>query len=471
MNTMGIMGRAGALRMRPLAVCLAAACAVSLSLAEPGFAASSSPAHAGARPFPTALISAPPLHPAGVVTNCDDSGAGSLRDTVGAAASGDLIDLSGLSCSHITLTTGAIVMGQHDIGFQGPGRNKLAVDASGSPGSSVFVHLGGGTLHIDGITIENGSKYTSDANAKGGCVYSNGNVVLEHSTVDHCSASTHLPYFSFGGGVYSGLGTYLLDTRVTNNVSSASNSYANAGGVFAYGNLQTNYAQISNNTAVGENSWGGGVFTRGETLIMNTEISGNHANNRAGAAFANLASARQTMINSTVSGNVATHVVGGIDSLTALYMYNCTVAFNSAVVWNDGAGTYFGAGVNIAVVSTIYSSILSNNTVPGVGTPGDIFDLSGHAPGIAGGDDVIMEFNIGLPASVDHGDPGLGPLQDNGGPTHTQRPTSFNTNYGDNVANLINDQRGAGFPRVTTAGVTIGAYEHNPDVIFINGFN
>jgi len=152
-------------------------------------------------------------------------------------------------------------------------------------------------------------------------------------------------------------------------------------------------------------------------------------------------------------------------------MYNCTVAFNSAQVWNDGAGTYFGAGVNIAVASTIYSSILSNNTVPGVGTPGDIFDLSGNAPGIAGGDDVIMEFNIGLPASVDHGDPGLGPLQDNGGPTHTHRPTSVNTNYGDNILNLSTDQRGAGFPRVTVAGVTVGAYERNPDVIFINGFN
>ena len=471
MTTMDITGRGRAFRMRPLAACLAAACAVSLSLAEPGFAAPSAPAHDRARPFVSAMVSAPPLRPAAVVTNCDDSGPGSLRDAAGAAASGDLIDLSGLSCSHITLTTGAIVMGQHDIGFHGPGRNSLAVDASGSPGNSAFFHIGGGTLAIDGITIENGSKYRNDANARGGCVYSNGNIVLEHATVDHCSASTRNPYFSFGGGVYSGGSTYLLDTRVTNNRSLATNSYANAGGVFSYGNLQTNYAQISDNSAVGFNSWGGGVFTRGASLIMNTEISGNTANNRAGAAFANTSGAAQTMINSTVSGNVAGHVVGGVDSSTALFMYNCTVAFNSAQVWNDGAGTYFGAGVNIAVASTIYSSILSNNTVPGVGTPGDIFDLSGNAPGIAGGDDVIMEFNIGLPASVDHGDPGLGPLQDNGGPTHTHRPTSVNTNYGDNILNLSTDQRGAGFPRVTVAGVTVGAYERNPDVIFINGFN
>ena len=153
-------------------------------------------------------------------------------------------------------------------------------------------------------------------------------------------------------------------------------------------------------------------------------------------------------------------------------MYSSTVAFNSSTVWNDGNGHYFAAGVDVDDgSSTVYSSILSNNTVPGVGTPGDIFDLSGNALGIGGADDIIMEFNIGLPASTDHGDPGLQPLQDNGGPTRTQRPTSFNAGYGDNILNLPTDQRGAGFPRNTSIGITIGAYEQNPDVIFINGFD
>jgi len=49
------------------------------------------------------------------VTNCDDSGVGSLRyavDAVNGAVSGDTIDMSTLACGTITLSTGAIVVGQ-----------------------------------------------------------------------------------------------------------------------------------------------------------------------------------------------------------------------------------------------------------------------------------------------------------------------------------------------------------------------
>src|SRR5262249_29043734 len=51
--------------------------------------------------------------PAGTVfhaSSCADSGAGSLRDLAAAAISGDTIDLTNLTCSRITLTSGAIVL-------------------------------------------------------------------------------------------------------------------------------------------------------------------------------------------------------------------------------------------------------------------------------------------------------------------------------------------------------------------------
>src|SRR5690606_7928345 len=56
-------------------------------------------------------VRTPPPVPAGspVVSNCNDSGAGSLRKAVAAAAEGDTIDLTQLSCSFITLTSGEIV--------------------------------------------------------------------------------------------------------------------------------------------------------------------------------------------------------------------------------------------------------------------------------------------------------------------------------------------------------------------------
>ena len=76
-----------ALSQRSLAVCLATALGVS------GTVSAAELAHS-----PEAIV----------VTSCADSGPGSLRDAVQGDTSGAPIDLSHLSCSTITLTTGAI---------------------------------------------------------------------------------------------------------------------------------------------------------------------------------------------------------------------------------------------------------------------------------------------------------------------------------------------------------------------------
>src|SRR5262249_12304601 len=66
------------------------------------------------------------------------------------------------------------------------------------------------------------------------------------------------------------------------------------------------------------------------------------------------------------------------------------------------------------------------------------------------------------------GDPKLGPLQNNGGPTftHALLPTSPAIDEGDDSVvdpmgtyKLTTDQRGTGFPRKICAHVDIGAYE------------
>src|SRR5690242_2388710 len=53
----------------------------------------------------------------------DDGSAGTLRSVVGAATtqSGDTVDMSGLSCSTISLLTGAIAIHQGSLILQGPG--------------------------------------------------------------------------------------------------------------------------------------------------------------------------------------------------------------------------------------------------------------------------------------------------------------------------------------------------------------
>ena len=66
------------------------------------------------------------------VTNCNDSGAGSLRQAVADANSGDTINFAlSPSCSVITLTSGTIDIAT-DITIDGPGSATLAVSGEGN---------------------------------------------------------------------------------------------------------------------------------------------------------------------------------------------------------------------------------------------------------------------------------------------------------------------------------------------------
>jgi len=86
------------------------------------------------------------------VTSCADSGADSLREVISNAASGDTVDLSGLTganaCanSKISLTSGEIPIKQDDLTIKGPGAANLAIDGSGLPSGPgdyrLFHHYG-----------------------------------------------------------------------------------------------------------------------------------------------------------------------------------------------------------------------------------------------------------------------------------------------------------------------------------------
>ena len=55
--------------------------------------------------------------------------------------------------------------------------------------------------------------------------------------------------------------------------------------------------------------------------------------------------------------------------------------------------------------------------------------------------------------------------------THALGPASPALDHGNRLAGLNFDQRGVGFPRLTGAGVDIGAFELQPsDRIFVAGF-
>ena len=127
------------LRRRPLALCLA------VILAAP------------ATPALAATIT---------VSNCADAGAGSLRDAAASAISGDTIDFSAtLDCSTISLTSGAVTIGQGGDGqpivnltIDGPGRDALTLAASG--GSRIECAGTVSALHVE---ASGGSTVTATA--------------------------------------------------------------------------------------------------------------------------------------------------------------------------------------------------------------------------------------------------------------------------------------------------------------------
>ncbi len=100
------------------------------------------------------------------VTNGSDSGAGSLRQAILDAASGDTINFSlPANSSTITLTNAELLIDK-SLTITGPGADQLTVQrstASGTPDFRIFnITFGDFDVTISGLTIANGSVTGSD---------------------------------------------------------------------------------------------------------------------------------------------------------------------------------------------------------------------------------------------------------------------------------------------------------------------
>ena len=101
------------------------------------------------------------------VTNTQDSGAGSLRDTIAAAADGDTIQFdAALNGQTITLTSGQILINK-TLTINGPGADKLTVQRSTANWHTGVSHLRNlrADVTLAGLTIANGN---SSCRAGGG---------------------------------------------------------------------------------------------------------------------------------------------------------------------------------------------------------------------------------------------------------------------------------------------------------------
>ena len=423
--------------------------------------------------------------PTTAVTNCDDDGAGSLRATIAAAASGDTIDLSALTCATISLTTGYVGIAQDDLTLIGPGASALKIDAGSVSG--VLRHTGAGTLSIAGLTISGG--YYSGATPHGGCLYSAANIELTNSTVADCQVNGS-GTMALGGGIFTQGDLTLASSVVTQSVVHAIGAAAHGGGVYVHGDFDAAYSMISHNsTYAGPINGGvgggavvagtalirhstfyyntayavGGVYTYGEVTVDSSTIARNGASHTAGMrAIYMTGSPMATIVNSTIANNQSVATVGGLNLIIPAKISNSTIAFNDAF---NGLGGVLMSNYTLELESTI----IANNT--GFNVPDD-FDTYG-SPKIFGANDLVMVSSAPMPPGTITDDPQLGTLGDNGGPTMTipLMAGSPAIDAGGIGGPITTDQRGLGYPRWAGANSDIGAFEvEGNDDIFASTF-
>ncbi|HEV3119327.1 MAG TPA: hypothetical protein VGY58_19890, partial [Gemmataceae bacterium] len=135
-----------------------------------------------------------------IVTNTNDSGAGSLRQAILAANANpglDTVSFTGGLNGTIVLTSGQLSI-TDGLTIIGPGANVLAV--SGNSSSRVFSKTS--SAAIVGLAIENGQVDASVG--AGGGILNTGNMTLQNCVITHDSVTTSGPTAQGGGIMNTG---------------------------------------------------------------------------------------------------------------------------------------------------------------------------------------------------------------------------------------------------------------------------
>lgn len=330
------------------------------------------------------------------VMNTNDSGSGSLRDTLASAGNGDTITFdSGLSGTTISLDSTLIL--SQNVTIDGSSlASKITISGndmyriieintsitvtlnsliiahgrSQSDGSGGGISNTGGTLTIINSSISNNS---IDSWAGGGIHTYNGTLTVIDSVISNNSGA------EFGGGIY----TSNSELTVTDSIISG-NSAGGGGGIFTVGQdnddivtitgstISSNSAgygggiQNSNSvvtltdTTFSENTsgdGGGAIWNDGALTINDSSFSNHEAELRGGGIFHSTGTLKIT--NSHFSNNSVGEVVstgGAIQNEATLTLTNSDFSGNSAEL---GGAIYHS---ETASTLTITSSTFSNNT-------------------------------------------------------------------------------------------------------------
>ncbi|MBD2518026.1 M10 family metallopeptidase C-terminal domain-containing protein [Nostoc sp. FACHB-973] len=339
---------------------------------------------------------------------------------------------------------------------------KATIDASGLLNSDrVFDVLTGGELSLQNLVVKGGA--VSGEDGGGIKVASAGFLDLYNTTVSNNSAEN-------GGGIYNAGDAYLRNGSTVSN-NSVSGLVPDGGGISNAGTLTVIDSTISNNNGA---TYGGGIYNTQTLTLINTTVSGNTANTGGGInnKFSNASAA---LVNTTVSGNSASlGGAGGVSNDSGIInLLNSTVTNNtfSGILGYAGGVSNSGGTVNLKNTIVAGNFSLDNRlySYPDLsGTfNGNNNNLIGNLTGAKG--------TVGTGTDIVNPNPGLGPLQNNGGLTLTHAlltgspainagnnnlipvDTQDLDNDGDTSEAIPYDQRG--LTRLVGAKVDIGAFE------------
>ena len=366
-----------------------------------------------------------------------------------------------------------------DVVIQGPGSDKLTIDAA-----SLFRHFFfGGRLRsvtVSGVTLTHGNAsgtgatdggsilnqtqldlsdvvfVSNDALGNGGALASlGGDVTLDHVTLSDNTSSAN------GGAIY--IITGRLD--VTASAFSANTSSGSGGGIFGDGGfsvMNVDSSVLSGNSAVGD---AGGIANNGTLTVTNTTLSGNATTGSFGygGGIYSIAAGSLDISGSTFSGNSGTF--GG-----GIYVVGPANVSHSTLVANSGGGIVQADGA-----ITLTHTIVANSTLAG--------DCDGTvlSAGYNLASDTTCIF-FDLPGDQQSTNPSLGALQYNGGPVAGAAAgqsllTTYSPQAGSPAIDAGNpdftppplyDQRGSDFPRVANGHIDIGALEVTHNLVVTN---
>jgi hypothetical protein len=346
----------------------------------------------------------------------------------------------------------------------------------------------GGGIHNQGqLTITNSVISSNTANSHGGGIYNIGNIFGNYVILNIFKSSIIGNEASYGGGLSNVAGVWFTESNLTETTISGNSSlygggiynFTNSGSANAFAYLNTLDSTIDNNTCAYS---GGGIniqtWEETHVNLVNTTISNNTAGTSGtyfgGGIYINGygGNTYTTLSNVTVSGNTS-YDAGGIAHFANngngnISIVASTIYSNTVTIFAGGVGGIYNksqGGEGTATMTMTHSIVAGSVSAYG---NGDCYSFEPTDFNNTGYNIIENDVTNTCGTFFYTGNPGLGPLNDNGGPTFThallEGSPAIDAIPIDSCL-LPTDQRGV--TRPLGYGCDIGAYEVENYLLFL----